>query len=89
MSFSICLPFLLPLGGDTQKTMCNGQEDLKTLKSPYTETSQLRITNMVYKAVYAIAHAIQATRFQKTNFTADKSIRLESEEVWGIFSVYQ
>ncbi|XP_032401807.1 extracellular calcium-sensing receptor-like [Xiphophorus hellerii] len=67
--------------GDTQKRMCNGQEDLNTLKSPYTETSQLRITNMVYKAVYAIAHAIQAARSQKTNFTADKSIRLESEEV--------
>uniref|UniRef100_A0A087XPJ6 Olfactory receptor C family, u1 n=1 Tax=Poecilia formosa TaxID=48698 RepID=A0A087XPJ6_POEFO len=67
--------------GDTQKRMCNGQEDLKTLESPYTETSQLRITNMVYKAVYAVAHAIQTARFQKTNFNADKSIRLESEEV--------
>uniref|UniRef100_A0A3B3UM03 G-protein coupled receptors family 3 profile domain-containing protein n=1 Tax=Poecilia latipinna TaxID=48699 RepID=A0A3B3UM03_9TELE len=38
--------------------MCDGTEDLKTLKSPYTETSQLRVSNMVYKAVYAIAHAI-------------------------------
>nr|XP_054598490.1 extracellular calcium-sensing receptor-like [Nothobranchius furzeri] len=38
--------------------LCDGTEDIKTIKNPYTDTSQLRVTNMVYKAVYAIAHAI-------------------------------
>uniref|UniRef100_A0AAY4DPU4 G-protein coupled receptors family 3 profile domain-containing protein n=1 Tax=Denticeps clupeoides TaxID=299321 RepID=A0AAY4DPU4_9TELE len=38
--------------------MCTGNEDLRAVKIPYTDTSQLRVTNMVYKATYAIAHAI-------------------------------
>ncbi|XP_035381302.1 extracellular calcium-sensing receptor-like [Electrophorus electricus] len=37
---------------------CDGSEDIHALQNPYTDTSQLRITNMVYKATYAIAHAI-------------------------------
>uniref|UniRef100_A0A3B4E9J0 G-protein coupled receptors family 3 profile domain-containing protein n=1 Tax=Pygocentrus nattereri TaxID=42514 RepID=A0A3B4E9J0_PYGNA len=37
---------------------CDGSEDIRALQNPYTETSQLRITNLVYKATYAIAHAI-------------------------------
>ncbi|KAL7870298.1 hypothetical protein SRHO_G00077950 [Serrasalmus rhombeus] len=37
---------------------CDGSEDIRALQNPYTDTSQLRITNMVYKATYAIAHAI-------------------------------
>uniref|UniRef100_A0AAQ4NPJ4 G-protein coupled receptors family 3 profile domain-containing protein n=1 Tax=Gasterosteus aculeatus aculeatus TaxID=481459 RepID=A0AAQ4NPJ4_GASAC len=42
----------------TDKNVCDGTEDINKIHSPYTDTSQLRITNMVYKAVYAIAHAI-------------------------------
>ncbi|XP_037829212.1 extracellular calcium-sensing receptor-like [Kryptolebias marmoratus] len=53
----------------TDKSICDGTEDIKTLKNPYTETSQLRITNMVYKAVYAIAHAIHNAVFQGKNIT--------------------
>ncbi|KAM9481452.1 extracellular calcium-sensing receptor-like [Clarias gariepinus] len=37
---------------------CDGSEDIHTIQNPYLDTSQLRITNMVYKATYAIAHAI-------------------------------
>ncbi|XP_064159229.1 extracellular calcium-sensing receptor-like [Anguilla rostrata] len=40
-----------------QKT-CDGNQNLQDLQNPYTDTSHLRISNMVYKAVYAIAHAI-------------------------------
>ncbi|XP_070399932.1 extracellular calcium-sensing receptor-like [Nothobranchius furzeri] len=49
------------------KRMCDGTEDIRKLKNPYTDTSQLRPTNMVYKAVYAIAHAITSAICQLTN----------------------
>ncbi|XP_034723367.1 extracellular calcium-sensing receptor-like [Etheostoma cragini] len=67
----------------TDERVCDGTEDIKTLQSPYTDTSQLRITNMVYKAVYAIAHAIHKAVCQETNSTTqcDKFTRIESKEV--------
>ncbi|XP_018557760.1 LOW QUALITY PROTEIN: extracellular calcium-sensing receptor-like [Lates calcarifer] len=67
----------------TDERLCDGTEDITTLQSPYTDTSQLRITNMVYKAVYAIAHAIHNTVCQKTNSTThcDKLTRIESKQV--------
>ncbi|XP_032401900.1 extracellular calcium-sensing receptor-like [Xiphophorus hellerii] len=52
-----------------KEMLCDGTKDLMTLKIPYTETSKFRITNMVYKAVYAIAHAIHNAVCQETNFT--------------------
>ncbi|XP_030257493.1 extracellular calcium-sensing receptor-like [Sparus aurata] len=63
--------------------VCDGTEDIQTLTSQYTDTSQLRITNMVYKAVYAIAHAIHNEVCQDTNSTAqcDKFTRIESKQV--------
>ncbi|KAG8001945.1 Extracellular calcium-sensing receptor, partial [Nibea albiflora] len=62
---------------------CDGTEDIETLQSPYTDTSQLRITNMVYKAVYAIAHAIHNAVCEDTNSTTkcDKFSRIESKQV--------
>ncbi|XP_061074039.1 extracellular calcium-sensing receptor-like [Conger conger] len=39
---------------------CDGKQNLGDLQNPYTDTSQLRISNMVYKAVYAIAHAMHS-----------------------------
>nr|XP_046244963.1 extracellular calcium-sensing receptor-like [Scatophagus argus] len=63
--------------------VCDGSEDIQTLQSPYTDTSQLRITNMVYKAVYAIAHAIHNSVCQETNSTTkcDKIARTESRQL--------
>ncbi|XP_078099659.1 extracellular calcium-sensing receptor-like [Sander vitreus] len=55
------------------RQVCDGTEDIKTLQNPYTDTSKLRITNMVYKAVYAIAHAIHKAVCQKTNSTTQKN----------------
>ncbi|XP_030599492.1 extracellular calcium-sensing receptor-like [Archocentrus centrarchus] len=73
----------LKKSADTDKKMCNGTEDIQNLQSQYTDTSQLRITNMVYKAVYAIAHAIHNAVCQGTNATAkcDKLTKLESKQV--------
>ncbi|XP_045898814.1 extracellular calcium-sensing receptor-like, partial [Micropterus dolomieu] len=65
------------------KSVCDGTEDIQTLQSQYTDTSQLRITNMVYKAVYAIAHAIHNAACQDTNSTTqcNKFIRIEPKQV--------
>ncbi|KAF7218570.1 extracellular calcium-sensing receptor-like [Nothobranchius furzeri] len=73
----------LTKNADPKKWLCNGTEDLALLKSPYTDTSQLRISNMVFKAVYAIAHAIHNAVCHKANFTimCDKNIQLESKQV--------
>ncbi|KAL6479430.1 hypothetical protein MHYP_G00128630 [Metynnis hypsauchen] len=52
---------------------CDGSEDICALQNPYTDTSQLRITNMVYKATYAIAHAIHGVICNDTQ--CDKSAK--------------
>ncbi|KAG8001943.1 Extracellular calcium-sensing receptor, partial [Nibea albiflora] len=65
------------------ESLCDDTEDIEALQSPYTDTSQLRITNMVYKAVYAIAHAIHNAVCEDTNSTTqcDKFSRIESKHV--------
>lgn len=71
------------LAAAIDERVCDGSEDIKTLQSQYIETSQLRVTNMVYKAVYAIAHAIHNAVCQDTNSTTqcDKFSRIESKQV--------
>uniref|UniRef100_A0A8C1K508 G-protein coupled receptors family 3 profile domain-containing protein n=1 Tax=Cyprinus carpio TaxID=7962 RepID=A0A8C1K508_CYPCA len=44
--------------GKQLKKMCTGQEDLSITKTPYTDVSGLRASYNVYKAVYALAHAL-------------------------------
>ncbi|XP_057203615.1 extracellular calcium-sensing receptor [Triplophysa rosa] len=40
---------------------CNGSENLSNVSNAFTDVSELRISNNVYKAVYAIAHALHDT----------------------------
>ncbi|XP_035535775.1 extracellular calcium-sensing receptor [Morone saxatilis] len=43
---------------DDEKPICTGSEDLRYTDSSYTNVSPVRISYNVYKAVYAIAHAL-------------------------------
>ncbi|KAF3692675.1 Extracellular calcium-sensing receptor [Channa argus] len=41
-----------------EKPACTGSEDLRYTDSSYTDVSKVRISYSVYKAVYAVAHAL-------------------------------
>ncbi|KAJ8332198.1 hypothetical protein SKAU_G00428060 [Synaphobranchus kaupii] len=63
---------------------CDGKQNLRDLQNPYTDTSHLRISNMVYKAVYAIAHAMHSiicTDEPNTPPYCNTSIRVEPQQV--------
>ncbi|ROJ28538.1 Extracellular calcium-sensing receptor [Anabarilius grahami] len=66
-------------GSSTAMPTCDGTEALRTLQNPYTETSQLRITNMVYKATYAIAHALHGIVCNEKY--CDKNMKVEPRQV--------
>uniref|UniRef100_A0A3P9J708 G-protein coupled receptors family 3 profile domain-containing protein n=1 Tax=Oryzias latipes TaxID=8090 RepID=A0A3P9J708_ORYLA len=68
---------------NTEQRVCNGSEDLQKVPNAFIPSSPLRITTLVYKAVYAIAHAIHSVVCVKENITAecDKHLLLESKQV--------
>uniref|UniRef100_H3CQG5 G-protein coupled receptors family 3 profile domain-containing protein n=1 Tax=Tetraodon nigroviridis TaxID=99883 RepID=H3CQG5_TETNG len=45
---------------ENTKPICTGSEDLRYTHSSYIDVSQVRISYSVYKAVYAIAHALHS-----------------------------
>ncbi|KAM8854554.1 uncharacterized protein ACB058_010641 [Synchiropus picturatus] len=46
------------LNGSQGKRPCDGSETLHSVHSQFTDVSELRFTNNVYKSVYSVAHAL-------------------------------
>ncbi len=54
--------------------ICDGSENLSNMSNEFTDVSELRISNNVYKAVYAIAYALHNTLVCKTSNGAPENI---------------
>ncbi|XP_030621117.1 extracellular calcium-sensing receptor-like [Chanos chanos] len=48
----------LSVTNNSDTKQCTGTEDLRTVNNSYTDTAESRTVNNVYKAVYAVAHAL-------------------------------
>uniref|UniRef100_A0AAZ1Y3Z5 G-protein coupled receptors family 3 profile domain-containing protein n=1 Tax=Oreochromis aureus TaxID=47969 RepID=A0AAZ1Y3Z5_OREAU len=66
-----------------KKTVCTGSEDLSYTDSSYSDVSQVRISYNVYKAVYAVAHALHT--FLNCNSTGPISDCLHAYSVLCVF----
>ncbi|MBN3324640.1 CASR protein, partial [Atractosteus spatula] len=67
--------------------LCTGLENLKELDNQYTSVSELRISNNVYKAAYAVAYSLHKLLDCKqgqglfTNYSCAKTIKIEPWQV--------
>uniref|UniRef100_A0A4W4HE43 G-protein coupled receptors family 3 profile domain-containing protein n=1 Tax=Electrophorus electricus TaxID=8005 RepID=A0A4W4HE43_ELEEL len=85
------------LKGRTGVRECDGSEDIRALQNPYTDTSQLRTTNLVYKATYAIAHAIHGfclklqiySQLKRVNFTTKNGYQVNFDSNGDPEAVYE
>lgn len=69
---------------------CNGSEHLKYVKNSFTDVSDLRFTSNVYKAVYAVGHALHnllSCKQSKDTFSNSKCTDLSQIQPWEVRQV--
>lgn len=73
--------------GLSETPQCSGNEDLTSRKTSYTDVSQVRISYNVYKAVYAIGHALHSllqcgsSRRNSTHRSCDRTTSFTPRQV--------
>ncbi|XP_048027266.1 extracellular calcium-sensing receptor-like [Megalobrama amblycephala] len=60
---------------------CDGSENLSNVSNAFTDVSELRISNNVYKAVYAIAYALHNTMACKTSNSSPENITCGNKDL--------
>ncbi|XP_042630980.1 extracellular calcium-sensing receptor-like [Cyprinus carpio] len=84
--------FQCSLSPNALQRACNGSEHLKYVKHPFTDVSDLRYANNVYKAVYAIAHALHnllSCKQQKGPFANATCAQPTTIQPWQILHYLQ
>ncbi|KAL7400736.1 hypothetical protein ABVT39_016945 [Epinephelus coioides] len=72
---------------NTQRKLCSGNESLQNVESHFTDVSELRFTNNVYKSVYAVAHAIDnlmKCEEGKGPFSNDSCVDIKHIQPWQV-----
>ncbi|XP_072895053.1 extracellular calcium-sensing receptor-like [Hemitrygon akajei] len=75
-----------------QHNQCTGTESLKNVSNTYTEVSQLRVTNKVYEATYAIAHALHnmlSCKNREGPFGNQSCANISNFETWQVLHYMQ
>uniref|UniRef100_A0A8C4S275 Extracellular calcium-sensing receptor-like n=1 Tax=Erpetoichthys calabaricus TaxID=27687 RepID=A0A8C4S275_ERPCA len=58
----------------TNMRQCTGYEDLRATKNQYTDTSEMRFANNIYKAVYAVAHSLHHLFTCRNEYPSDFNV---------------
>ncbi|CAL8362688.1 unnamed protein product [Merluccius merluccius] len=77
---------------DMQRRPCSGSESLHNIESLFTDVSELRFTNNVYKSVYAVAHALNNLFECKEGmgpFTNGNCANIKHIEPWQVLHYLQ
>ncbi|KAG2462930.1 V2R1 protein, partial [Polypterus senegalus] len=53
---------------------CTGYEDLRVTKNQYTDTSEMRFANNIYKAIYAVAHSLHHLFTCRNEYPSDFNV---------------
>ncbi|XP_056334932.1 extracellular calcium-sensing receptor [Danio aesculapii] len=77
---------------EIRRNKCSGQEDLSNSETAYTDVSELRASYNVYKAVYALAHALHdlvKCEEEKGPFTGNSCADISNLKPWQLVHYIQ
>ncbi|XP_043119912.1 extracellular calcium-sensing receptor-like [Puntigrus tetrazona] len=80
------------LNPSEKRNTCNGSENLRDVQNSFTDLTDLRFSNNIYKAVYAVAHAINnlLSCEQNKSFNSNSTcLKLVEIKAWQVLNSLQ